>query len=284
MREFFRLITGSQKGYALPMVLGLLVLGGLTIAPVLSYAATSLNSSRIITEHVNGLYAADAGVEETLWHLIKGTSPSAQLAEDVNQMGVALQTEDKGDYSLYFGELIEAGSHSDYLDVDGEMVWNEEAQAYEYTITVTWQPGSGAPVIHLEEVGVRLPIGYSYQTGSAGSFAGNLSLNEPDEVLDGTGAYVLTWELGIPQPSVSESEPIAAQTFYTTGTGELEGDYTWVVANRDDIGSISEITGALYQITATATQLENNESTARIVVDVLMDGGTAYIVSWQVSP
>ncbi len=282
MREFFKSVISSQTGYALPAVLGLLVIGGLTIAPVLSYAATTLNSSRIITKHVNGLYAADAGVEDTLWCLINSTPPSEQLPEDVNQMAVALQTEDKGNYSLYFGELIESDGHSEYLDVDGEMVWNEEAQAYQYTITVTWQPGSGEPVIHLEGVGVRLPIGYSYQTGSASSFAGNLSPDEPDEVLDGIGAYLLTWDFGPPEPSVTEGDPIATQTFCTTGTGDLEGNYTWVVANRDDIGAVSEITGALYQITATATRPENNEVTARIVVDVLMDEGTAFIVSWQI--
>ncbi|MEE8619410.1 MAG: hypothetical protein V3S84_04725, partial [Dehalococcoidales bacterium] len=193
-----------------------------------------------------------------------------------------LQTEDKGNYTLFFGELIEAGSHSNYIDVDGEMVWDEGAQAYEYTITVTWQPESGEPVIHLEEVGVRLPVGYSYQTGSAGGFTDNLSLKEPGEVLDGSGAYLLIWQFSTPCPDVSETDPTATQTFYATGEGELEGDYTWVVARREDIGAVGEITGALYQITATATQPENNEVTARIVVDVLMDGETTYIVSWQI--
>ena len=282
MREFLKSIISSQTGYALPIVLGLLVIGGLTIAPVLSYAATSLNNNRMIAKHVNGLYAADAGVEDTLWCLINSASPSLQLSENINQMAVALQTEDKGNYSLFFGELIEAGSHSDYIDVDGEMVWDEGAQAYKYTIAVTWQPNEGTPVIHLEQVGARLPTGYSYQTDSAGGFADNLSLKEPGEVLDGSGAYLLTWQFSTPYPNISETDPIATQTFYITGGDDLEGDYTWVVARREDIGAVGEITGALYQITATATQPENNEATARIVVDVLMDGGTTYIVSWKI--
>ena len=150
MVSFLKQLISGEKGQALPVVLALLVLGGLTIAPSLSYAATSLNAGRIIDEGVRGVYAAEAGVEDTLWSLGNGAVPSQQLPENINKMEVAIQTEEKGTYTLYLGELIQPGEHSDYLDVIGEMVWDEVAQSYNYTITVTWQSDSGLPVIQLE--------------------------------------------------------------------------------------------------------------------------------------
>jgi len=272
-----------EKGQALPIVLALLVLGGLTIASGLGYTATILKSSRMLGEDVKGVYAADAGIEDALWSLANGTSPNMYLPEKINQMAVFIQTEDKGTYTLYFGELIQPGEHSDYLDVDGEMVWDEEAEAYKYTITVTWQSDPGTPVIHLEEVGARLPLDYSYQSESAASFDENLSTDEPDETLDALGAYLLNWELGLPLPSVSENETVQTQTFYITGEGSQEGHYAWVVANRGDVGAVGEITGTSYEITATARRLENNETTAKIVADVMVEEETTHILEWQIS-
>ena len=281
MLRFLQQMISSEKGQALPVVLALLVLGGLTIAPSLSYAATNLNSSRILVEGMNGIYAADAGVEDALWYLANGISPSQQLPENINQMAVTIQTEEKGTYTLYLGELIQPGEHSDFLSIDSEMMWDEGAEAYKYTITVTWLPNPGAPVIHLEEVGARLPVGYSYQSGSAASLAGNLSTDEPDETVDALGADLLNWELGAPYPSVSEDNPVQTQTFYTTGEGSLEGNYAWVVASRTDIGAVGEITGTSYRITATATRPEDGKTTAKIAANVMI-GGTTYIISWQI--
>ncbi len=289
MARLWQRIVRGEKGQALPIVLILLVLGGLLIAPCLSYAATSLNAGQVVEEKVRGVFAADAGMEDALWCLKNSISPPEQLPENVNQMQVAIQTEERGSYALYYGELLEvSGKHYDYLAVDGEMVWNEGAAAYKYTITVTWQPESGKPTIKLEEVGVRLPLGYSYKPGSAASFADNLSTNEPIDTLDGAGAHMLGWEFGSPRPEVSEGDPIATQTFYVTGEGGQEGDYAWVVSAESDIWVVGEVTGESYRITATATRPGDGEITAKVTAYVFteeVEGEVVtHIVSWQVSP
>jgi hypothetical protein len=276
MARFLKQVISSEKGQALPIVLVLLILGGLTITPSLGYAYTNLNSSRILGEGVKGVYAADAGVEDALWCLGHGIPPSQQLPENINQMEVTIQTEDKGTYTL--------SQHSDYLDVDGEVVWDEIVEAYKYTITVIWQPGSGTPEVKLGEVKARLPIGYSYQSGSAASFAENLSSDEPDETVDTQGAYLLNWEFKSPRPWVTENEPVRTQIFYITGEGSQVNNYTtWVVASRSDIGTVGETTGTYYRITATAIRPEDGRTTAKIVADVMVGGGATYIVSWQIS-
>jgi hypothetical protein len=275
-------LTSNEKGQALPIVLVLLVLGGLTVASSLNYTTTSLIGSRVIAENVNGAYAADAGVEDTLWSLGNGMPPPLQLTENINQMEVNIQTEVKGIYTVYLGELIIPGEHFNYLDVEGEMVWDEEADAYKYTIMVIWQPESGYPVIHLVEIGVRLPLGYTYQPGSAAIFTENPTMNEPEEIPDTLGAWMLNWELGTPEPSVSEEDPVLSQTFYVTGEGELEGDYSWIVANRDDVGAVGEITGNSYRITATATRSGDGVAASRISTNVMVEEESTYILTWQI--
>lgn len=283
MLRFWQQIRNSQQGQALPIVLSLLVIGGLTIAPSLNYTATSLKSGRILEENLKGIYAADAGLEQAIWTLENGVSPPPYLAENLNRMPVALQAEEKGTYTLYLGELIQPGEHNDFLAVDGELVWDDGAGAYRYTITVTLQPESESSIIHLEEVGARIPVGYGYQSGSAADFTENLSTGEPSETVDTQGAYLLNWELATPYPSVSETDPVQTQAFYLTGEGSQERHYAWAVANREDIGAVGEITGTSYLITASATNPEDGQTTARIVAEVMIGSGMTNILSWQIS-
>jgi len=266
MARLWQRIVRGEKGQALPIVLILLVLGGLLIAPCLSYAATSLNAGQVVEEKVRGVFAAEAGVEDALWCLKNSLSPPTQLPEQVNQMQVAIQTEAEGGYALYQGELVDTSVHDDWLDVTGEMVWVEAAEAYKYTITITWQDEQGKPNIKLGEVGVSLPVGYSYQTGSAASFADNISTGAPNDTLDGAGAHMLDWEFSSPYPQISESEPVRTQTFYITGDGGQDGDYTWVKARREDVWVVSEVNGESYIITATATSNSGSSTTIKAYV------------------
>ncbi len=278
MIRFLKKVIASEQGQALPIVLALLMLGGLSVVPTLNYAATTLNHTRVVDKGISGIYAAEAGVENALWCLSENTSPPAHLPDNVNQMQVDIQTEDKGVFTVYFGELVQAGNHYQHLRVSGDIVWDGGAGAWKYTITVTWQ--GETTVIHLTEVGARLPPGYQYQPDSAASFPGNLSTDEPQEQQDSAGAYMYKWEFPEPYPDVSKNDPIETQTFYITGDGELEGDYSWVVANRTDIGEVGEMTGELYIITATASK--DSETAATIATDIMMVDSAPTIISWRV--
>ena len=283
MLRFMRHLIRDEKGQVLPLILVFLLVGGLTITPALDHATTNLMACRTSEENANGFFAADAGVHYAVWCLDNGVTVPAQLSESINDMDVALQVEDMGSFTLYFGELIQAGNHNNYLDVIGEIVWDDPAQAYKYTITVTWEPDSGTPTIHLEGLGARMPVDYVYQAGSAAGFVDNVSLAEPDQTTDPEGAILLNWEFDAPLPYVSEDYPVITQTFYVTGPEDQEGHYAWVVANRNDIGAVGEITGNLYTITATATRSDNGEVTSEIVAGVMQDGGVTSIVSWWIS-
>jgi len=279
MLRFLKQING-ERGQALVIVLVLLVLAGLMITPTLVHAANTMISVRTIEKNVNGLYAAEAGVKHALCNLESGTY---QLTEKVNQMEVEVTVEVESEeytYALYFGKLIQGKKQSDWVSVDSKI--DDEVIPYEYKITVTWQPESGAEVIHLKEVGGRLPVGYSYIEGSA-VVDGNLADRDPDELFeDAGGAYMLNWKLQSPLPSVSENNTVRTQTFQIDGEGNLEGYYAWVLAGVT--GEVSQITGILYTITATAIYPESGEPTGKIVCEVLEhEDGTKNILSWQVT-
>ena len=288
MVRFWQQIIRGERGQALPIVLALLVLGGLLIVPSLNYASTSLSAGQTVKKNVRGVYAADAGIEYTIRRIKNFASFPTQLPENVNQMQVAIQAENLGPYTLaYYGIILGvSGKHYDYLTVTGEIGPLTEG-AYPYTITVTLNPEI-TKTIQLNEVGVRLPVGYGYEPGSAADPVDNFSAYEPISGQDAAGAQLLSWKLEGPERPVLKAPDnlIVTQTFNITGTGELGGDYTWVVTNETDIGTVGEVTGILYRITATATRPGDGEVTGKIRADVIHDEGTGVtrIIYWQINP
>jgi hypothetical protein len=59
----------DETGQTLIMALILLLLGGLIVAPLLSYMGTGLASGGVYEKKAAELYAADAGVEDAVWKL-----------------------------------------------------------------------------------------------------------------------------------------------------------------------------------------------------------------------
>ncbi len=276
-------IVSVETGQALPVVLCMLVFGGLLIVPSVNFISTSVNSVRVGENKTKAVYAAEAGVEYAIWCIQNSQTPPAELPENINGFQVSIETQSSGSYTVYLGQLVQGAAHGNYLSVTSDIVWDESASAYKYTITVNWQPEQGSPKISIEEVGARLPLGYSYQVNSASRFADNLSLLEPNHQVDSQGANMVNWVFTSPYPYVSESQPQKTQKFYFTGTGDLEGYYTWVVARRGDIGLVGEVSGELYRITATAMRPGTGTVVSRIVADVMYTGSAMEIIYWQIT-
>ena len=295
MARFLKQLLSSEKGQALPIVLALLAIGGLTIAVSLNYASTGLKGTRITGERTKGLYAADAGVEYAVWRLIKGLGPaengveSISLAENISQMGVSIETENKGIYTFYLGELIyhkPPQVNVDWLEVSGNIT-EVSSGVYQYTVNVTLTD-AGPNNLGLEAVGARLPIGYYYQALSA-DIDGNLSRDEPTtNTTDVHGAYMVNWVFSdnpmLKLPPPAGDIPTRTQTFLITGTGSTSGHYACAEGDPNSVGQVGEITGTRYRITATAARPEDGKTTAEIVADVIIrDDGTINIASWQIT-
>lgn len=68
--KLLKKIIKGESGQALPIVLILLVLGGLLIAPVLGYASTTLKVGQMHEQKMAELYAADAGIEDAVHKIV----------------------------------------------------------------------------------------------------------------------------------------------------------------------------------------------------------------------
>ncbi len=277
----------NEKGQALPIVLAVLAIGGLTIVPILNYATNVLNSTRMLEERKKGVYAAGAGVDNTTWCLGRGDPVpiSYNLGENINQMTVTIDKEEKGTWTLAYGEIVDPGSHPERLNVSGNITWDAGEGKYRYTLVATSNKTGN---IKIGEVGARLPVGYSCDEGSAVGDGMDLSKATFSASTDNQGAEMVrwSWTKESDKPVLSNPGESATLTFYIDyieGEGDTAGEYAWIVAQSGDIGTVGEVTGAWYIITATARRPSDGRITGKIASDIVIQYGTINIVSWQIT-
>ena len=68
--KLLKKVIKGERGQALPIVLVLLVIGGLLIVPTLNYASTSLKGHQVTETKTMELYSADAGVEDAMHKIV----------------------------------------------------------------------------------------------------------------------------------------------------------------------------------------------------------------------
>ena len=83
----------DEKGRVLIGTLVLLVLGSLILTPLLSLMGTGLMSGQVYESRMNDYYAADAGVEDAIWHLLHGGDPDDVLELTSNNRDVVVTME-----------------------------------------------------------------------------------------------------------------------------------------------------------------------------------------------
>lgn len=89
MKTALSKLMRNEKGQALPIVLVLLLMGGLFTSSLLGYMGTGLIAGQVFEEKMGGLYAADAGIEDALWKMDNGYAPTGNLT-DMNGMDVTV--------------------------------------------------------------------------------------------------------------------------------------------------------------------------------------------------
>jgi len=279
MKNMFKQHLRGQAGQALPIVLCVLAIGGLTVAGNLNFSTTTLNGGRITTEKSGGTYAAEAGIEDSLWSLVHGQTPPTQLGSSLNGMNVSIQTIDHGVYTLYLGNL-DPSVHTSWVTVSANVTPSGGSTA-NYTISIIRLPGNPKQM-KLLEVGAVFPVGYSYVSGSAAGFPGNLSNTDPNST--GTtplGAQWVRWMWNQGQgPAITGNH---TQKFRITGEGSTSLTYAWINVQSQDVSFVGEITGDRYEIEAVAMRSPDGKVTSRVRADVIIDNDATYILSWKVS-
>ncbi len=179
MRKTLKLIrtvfSSDETGIALIIVLVLLLLGSLTIMPVLAHLSTALKTGKLYEEKTNELYAADAGVEDGIWRIkydFMGTDYDAYdfdttwpyetedingIAADVTIQNIWLPTE-----SAPNATLARAIIESEKLVVVGTA---GGSPGLPYNVKIDFTPAEGDNLT-VESLGVWLPQGFDYEEES----------------------------------------------------------------------------------------------------------------------
>jgi hypothetical protein len=275
----------KESGMALILVLVLLALGGLTIATSLNYVSTLIYDNQVSGWAMDCMYSAGAGVEYAIWALENDEPIPAYLSDNVNGKSISIDIEDNGIFTLYCGDLMYVGSlpsHYDWLTTNGSAVCDGTGlgSTCNYTISVYYTGDANQRKI--VELGAKLPNGYGYVPGSA-NFTDNVALYDPDETGQCSGGEWIKW-LWNPGsgPVIDQANPTVNQTFMIVdlGSGSIVDDYTWVEVQSNDIGLVGEITGERKTVTGTAIGPATVDSV--IEADLVLVGGTVYVMSWQV--
>jgi len=115
MKDAVKRIIKDEHGKAMVLVLILLVVGGLILTPLLGLMSTGLVSGQVYEKKTAELYAADAGVEDGIWHLQQGGSVDDILEFTLNGKNVTVQMEELPHecYELAIYEIISTATSQD---------------------------------------------------------------------------------------------------------------------------------------------------------------------------
>jgi uncharacterized repeat protein (TIGR01451 family) len=258
VKRILRRWVRKEQGQAMLMALLVLTLGSVLITPVLSYASTGGKAAVINQRYTAELYAADAGVEYAMWHILNGLPVSSPI--NVGNLSVTITVSQLSE--LPYGPVItDAGPQTWRLQVSSSMV-DIGGGISTFTITVTNQ---GPSTIHLVEIGAGLPEGFTYM---AGSTSGDITTDNPSFI----NSDRLYWTLN---STKLDSGTSVHHVFRIQGSGTTQGSYSWVKANAESIGTVSSCYG--YKVVSVA----NGGTT--IQAHVVKNGGSIYPVSWEVN-
>jgi len=182
MKKILNKLIRNAEGQALPIVLILMAVGGLIIAPLLTYTSSGLKIGQLYTKIADEFYAADGGVEDGLWQIKYNHLDDLFSSYDtynyttkykypdsypvvINDIDVYVSIEnvwiplglDKPESPDYARQLIGAGKLIIAGNVSEELT--QQIKIYYY------KDESDAPLV-VSKIGVWLPPGFSYdETG-----------------------------------------------------------------------------------------------------------------------
>lgn len=274
----------EEKGQALVVVLALLLIGSLTLPPVLSHIGTSLKTGKVYEDKTDELYAADSGIEDALWQIKYdrlqvlfsdpaydiydfNTTWSYSLTEPINDLTANVTVQ-----NIWIPKDIAPLSPTearDIIDSNKLMVAGTAPSETSYQIKISFYPGEGEEDdLMVESLGVWLPLGYTYVTGSS-----NLEEDPFDEyysvptVEDYAGGQAVVWDFTfVPFDSFPDVNPLNVPMttditfdFISTQPGVSPVAISWIVTSGvSDVPISWDVDTRIFKITSVAggTEIE----------------------------
>ena len=292
MKKTLNKLIGKEQGQALIFALIMLAVGGLIVVPLLFFMNTGLSAGQIYEQKMEGLYAADAGVEDALWK-IKNDPPASypysyQLT-DINGLTVSVLIEEVDElYGIYVGE----GVHEEWLELVSERVQPpyydpvEDTWIHEWRLKLTNKHSSN---VAIHSITVSYDNELEYLLGLANDDVAGLNQGSFESFTTQftylTNITILTWELPPPRPQIdgapdpdNEIYTTVSCTFQLNGPEEAPGITAYLVTSRQDIGTVWEYEP--FKITAQAD--DGGTVVSTIEAGVAAGGDLVLIGYWKV--
>ena len=276
MKTIFNGSRRNQKGQALPLVFGFLVLGGLTITTLLVFTINGLGAGKLYQEKMKLHYAADAGLGEALWRMEKEQVPielgdyetefNYALPDNVNEKAVDISI--KQIWPLTGLESDENGTTApSSLTITGGIIKQAEGK---YKVQISYDGTQGS--LPIDRVAVWLPTRFDYVTGSSSSIT-----TQNPTITKRRGGKVLTWNFApavnffaLPNPAppgggfLPGAEYPATRKLYFNVTpldDVAGGSYSWVRTTNPGLYLAWETGSTIFQVNSVATDNNTGKST-----------------------
>jgi len=283
----------DENGQALILVVILMLLGSVIIASLLGFMSTGLLAGQVFEKKMNGLYAADAGVEDALWKILNdppASYPYSYSLSDVNDMSVNITID--AVETFYTLDVGWGGKHNDYFELVSERVQppyydaGEGAWIHEWRLILTNKTNSP---VKIERIIVSYPDVLSYLSGLTNEDIAGLK-NGSFEVFTTEFTYldtttILNWEFTPPRPEIeaapdpdNEDYTTVTCTFELVGPEDAAGITVILVTKRSDIGAVWELKP--FNIIAVADDVGTTVTT--VEAGVLEGSDTVSVCSWEI--
>lgn len=269
-------IIKNETGQALPIVLAMMVLGGLTLVPTLNFASTNIEAGKLAETKAKAIYAAEAGAADAMWRIKyanPGTFPYSYQLTDVN--GLSANVTINAVTVIAGQEIGPTGVHGGWLHIDKGVTYS--AGVYNYTLSFT---NNGEGNMRIDEMLIDFPSLPEYITGST---TGLVTTVDPLVVGAADVGITLYWNLQ-PDYYIINKGDTATHIFQLSGPPDVQGieGHAVVKATREDVGTVWDADSRPYSITSQAIG-----SSGRVLATLkvgIWAGSHIEISCWQVNP
>jgi hypothetical protein len=222
-------LVKGQKGQALVAALILLVVGGLILTPLLGLMGTGIKSGQVFEQKVDEVYAADAGVEDAMWHIRNDEGDNKPLIQELLGAGY-----DKYDYSTPYPYPYNLLVNGKNVVVNITNVWmpkdisvpspsvarqiiedakltivgypGSNTSTYVIKIVYDWDTAANRDALKVKKIGIWISPGFEYVDGSC-SLTGYSSQN----ISPYKGGSAVVWTFAS-QPGLRQGFPPTTDT------------------------------------------------------------------------
>jgi len=272
----------DESGQALIAVLVLLMIGSLTLPPVLSHIGTALKTGQVYESKTDALYAADSGIEDAIWQIkydrleVIFSDPaydtydfstvwSYSLSELINNLTANVTVQ-----NVWIPKDVTPPTPADARDIieSNKLIVSGTATTdTNCRIKLDFYPGAGEEDdLLVESLGIWLPLGFSYVAGSS-----NLEEDPFEEyysvptVSDYAGGQAVVWDFssdnftyfpGVGLPDFPQSTEVTFE--YTANvTGDRPVTISWIeTSGVGDVPLSWDVDTRIFQITSVCENTE----------------------------